>query len=56
MINDEESDTYEESKERNVRVMYKPKVIKDPISVNMPHEEEFDENNYESIEEKETEE
>ena len=26
----------------------------DPTSKNMPHEEEFDNNNYESIEEKET--
>ena len=54
MINDEESDTYEEPKERNVRVMYKLKVSDDPISVNMPHEEEFDDDNYEFIEEKET--
>ena len=55
MVNDEESDTYEEPKERNVRVMYKLKVSDDPVSVNMPHEEEFDDDNYESIEEKETE-
>ena len=55
MINDEESDTYEEPKERNVRVMYKLKVSDDPISMNMPHEAEFDDDNYESIEEKETE-
>ena len=54
MINDGESDTYEELKERNLRVMYKLKVSKDPISVNMPHEEEFDGYNYKSIEEKET--
>ena len=54
MINDEESNTYEELKERNLRVMYKLKVSEDPISVNMPHEEEFDDNNYDSIEEKET--
>ena len=53
MINDEESDTYEEPKERNPRVMYKLKVSKDPTSKNMPHEEEFDNNNYESIEEME---
>ena len=55
MINDEESDTYEEPKERNVRVMYKLKVSDDPISVNMPYEEVFDDDNYESIKEKETE-
>ena len=54
MINDEESDTYKERKERNLRVMYKHKVSKDPASKNMPHEEEFDDDNYESIEEKET--
>ena len=54
MINDEESDTYEEPKGRNLRVMYKLKVSEDPASKNMPHEEEFDYDNYESIEEKET--
>ena len=54
MINDKESDTYEELKERNLRVMYKLKVREDPTSKNMPHEEEFDDDNYESIEEKET--
>ena len=54
MINDEESNTYEETKERNLRVMYKLKVSKDPTSKNMPHEEEFDDDNYESIKEKET--
>ena len=54
MINDKESDTYEEPKERNLRVMYKLKVSKDPTSKNMAHEEEFDDNNYESIKEKET--
>ena len=54
MINDEESNTYEELKERNLRVMYKLKVSKDPTSKNMPYEEVFDDDNYESIEEKET--
>ena len=54
MINDEESDPYEEPQERNVRVLYKLKVNKDPASKNMPHEEEFDDDNYKSIEEKET--
>ena len=53
MINDKESDTYKELKERNLRVMYKLKVSEDPASKNMPHEEEFDDDNYESIEEKE---
>ena len=54
MINDEESNMYKEPKERNLRVMYKLKVSNDPISMNMPHEEEFDDDNYELIEEKET--
>ena len=45
--------TYEEPKERNMKVMYKLKVNEDPASKNMPHEEEFDDDNNESIEEKE---
>ena len=49
MVNDEESNTYVEPKERNPRVMYKLKVHKDPASKNMPHEEEFNDDNYESI-------
>ena len=55
MINDEESKLYEEPRERNMKVMYKLKVSKDPASKNVPHEEEFDDDNYESIEERETE-
>ena len=51
IVNDEESDTYEEPKERHPRVLYKLKVSKDPTSKNMPHEEEFDDDNYESINE-----
>ena len=54
MVNDEKSNTYEEPKERNLRVMYKLKVSKNPTSKNMPHKEEFDDDNCESIEEKET--
>ena len=54
MIDDKESDTYIEPKERNLRVMYKLKVSEDPASKNMPHEEEFNDDNYKSIEEKET--
>ena len=50
MINDGDSNTYEELKERNLRVMYQLNVSKDPISVTMPHEEEFDDDNYELIE------
>ena len=51
MVNDEESDIYEELKERHPRVMYKLKESKDPTSKNMPHKEEFDDENYESIDE-----
>ena len=51
MVNDEESDTYEGPKERHPRVLYKLKISKDPASKNMPHEEELDEDNYESIDE-----
>ena len=54
MINDEESGPYEEPRERNVRVLYKLKVNEDPTSKNMLHEEEFDDDNYKSIEEKDT--
>ena len=54
MIDDKESDMYVEPKERNLRVMYKLKVSEDPTSKNMPHEEEFNDDNYESIEENET--
>ena len=49
MVNGEESDPYEEPQERNIRVLYKLKVNEDPTSKNMPHEEEFDDDNYESI-------
>ena len=49
MVNDEEGDIYEELRERHPKVLYKLKVCKDPTSKNMPHEEEFDDNNYESI-------
>ena len=54
MVNGEESDPYEEPQERNVRVFYKLKMNKDPASKNMPHEEEFDDDNYKLIKEKET--
>ena len=54
MVNDEESDPYEEPQEQNVRVLYKLKVNEDPTLKNMPHEEEFDDENYKSIEEKYT--
>ena len=46
MKNDEESDIYEEPRERHPKVL-----CKDPASKNMHHEEEFDDNNYRSIDE-----
>ena len=54
MVNSEESDPYEEPQEWNVRVFYKLKVNEDPASKTMPYKEDFDDDNYESIEEKET--
>ena len=54
MVNNDESDPYEEPQEQNVRVLYKLKVNEDPTSKNMPHEEEFDDDSYKSIKEKET--
>ena len=51
MVNDEESDTCDEPKERHPRVLCKLKVSKDPTSKNIPHEEEFDDDNYKSIDE-----
>ena len=51
MVNDEEVNIYEELRERHPKVLYKLKVCEDPMSKNMPHEEEFDDDNYESIDE-----
>ena len=51
MVNDEEGDIYEEPKERCPRVLYKLKVSENPTSKNMPYKEEFNDDNYESIDE-----
>ena len=51
MINNEGNDSYEEPRERHPRVLYRLKVCTDPTSKKMPHEEEFNNNNYESIDE-----
>ena len=53
MVNGEESNLYKEPQERNVKVFYNLKVNEDPASKNIPHKEDFDDDNYESIEEKE---
>ena len=48
IIDDEE---YEEPRERHPKVQYKLRICENPAAQNMPHEEEFDDNNYESIDE-----
>ena len=51
MVNDEEPSNYEEPRERHPKVQYKLGVCKNPAAKNTPHEEEYDNNNYESIDE-----
>ena len=51
MIDDEDGNTYEETKERHPKVQYKLKICDNPATKNMPHEEEYNDNNYESIDE-----
>ena len=51
MINDEEGNNYKERRKRHPKVQYKLKICNNPTSRNMPHEEEYDNNNYESIDE-----
>ena len=49
MVNDEEAKSYEELRERHPKVQYKLKISNNPASKNIPHEEEYDDDNYESI-------
>ena len=49
MVNNEEASNYEEPREWHPKVQYKLRVYKNPASKNKPHEEEYDDNNYESI-------
>ena len=51
MVNDEEVNSCEELRERHPKVWYKLKICSYPISKNMPHKEEYDNDNYESIDE-----
>ena len=51
MVNDEEVNSYEELRERHPKVQYKLKICNNPTSMNMPHEEEYEDDNYESIDE-----
>ena len=50
-VNDKEVNIYEELKVRHPKVQYKLKIYDNPMSKNMPHEEEYDDDNYESIDE-----
>ena len=51
MINDDDGNAYEEPKERHPKVQYKLKVYDNPTAKNMPHEEDYNDNNYKSIDE-----
>ena len=51
VVDDEESSNYEEPRERHPKVQYKLQVCNNPTAKNMPHEEEYNNNNYESIDE-----
>ena len=42
---------YEEPRERHPKVQYKLRICNNPAAQKMPHEEEYDDNNYESIDE-----
>ena len=49
MVNDEEASNYEGPRERHPKVQYKLRVCNNPASKNMPHEEEYNDDNYKSI-------
>ena len=51
VVDDEESSNYKEPRERHPKGQYKLRVCKNPTAKNMPHEEEYNDNNYESIHE-----
>ena len=51
VVDNEESSDYEELRERHPKVQYKLRVCKNPAAKHMPHEEEYDDNNYEWIDE-----
>ena len=46
-----EDKDYEEQRERQPKVQYKLKLADNPAAQNMPHEEDYSNNNYESIDE-----
>ena len=49
VVNDKEVNIYEEPRQRHPKVQYKLKICDNPASKNMPLEEEYDADNYESI-------
>ena len=49
MVNDKEVNNYDEPRERHPKVEYKLKICDNATSKNMPHKEEYDNDNYESI-------
>ena len=51
VVDEEESSNYKEPRKRHPKVQYKLRVCDNPAAKNMPHEEEFNNNNYESIDE-----
>ena len=46
-----DNEDYEEPRERHPKVQYKLRLADNPASQNMPHEEDYSDNNYESIDE-----
>ena len=46
-----DNEDYEETRDRHPKVQYKLRVCDNPATQNMPHEEEFDDNTYEPIDE-----
>ena len=46
-----DNEDYEELRERHPKVQYKLRLVDNPASQNMPHEEDYSDNNYESIDE-----
>ena len=49
VVNYEEANNYEEPRERHPKVQCKLRICNNPTSKNMPHKEEYDDDNYESI-------
>ena len=51
MVNDIKDSNHEEPRERHPKVKYKLRVCNNATSKNMPREEEYNDDNYESIDE-----